>query len=182
MKRKHILILFTLGIITLEVCFVNNNSTAQSRPSLKEIFKNDFLIGTAINTQQIEEKDTAGNRLIKQQFNAVTPENIMKAEIIEPSWNQFNFDLADKLVAFAQKNNIKVNAHNLIWHSQLPAFMHHMQSADSVKQYFEHHITTVAKRYDGKVYSWDVVNEALNEDGTLRKVISSSINLAILYC
>ena len=141
------------------------NATA----SLKETFKNDFLIGTAINTWQIEEKDTAGDRLIKQQFNAVTPENIMKAEIIEPSWNQFNFDLADKLVAFAQKNNLKVNAHNLIWHSQLPAFMHHMQNADSVKQYFEHHITTVASRYDGKVYSWDVVNEALNEDGTLRK-------------
>ena len=95
----------------------------------------------------------------------------MKAEVIEPSWGKYNFDLADKLVAFAEKNNIKVNAHNLIWHSQLPAFMHHMQSADSVKQYFENHITKVASRYDGKVYSWDVVNEALNEDGTLRKDI-----------
>ena len=142
---------------------------AQATPSLKETFKNDFLIGTAINTQQIEEKDSASDRLIKQQFNAVTPENIMKAEIIEPSWNNFNFDEADKLVAFAAKNNMKVNAHNLIWHSQLPAFMHHMENTDSVKQYFEHHITTVASRYDGKVYSWDVVNEALNEDGTLRK-------------
>jgi endo-1,4-beta-xylanase len=66
---------------------------------------------------------------------------------------------------------MKVNAHNLIWHSQLPAFMHHMQSADSVRQYFVNHITKVASRYDGKVYSWDVVNEALNEDGTLRKDI-----------
>ena len=139
--------------------------------SLKEIFKSDFLIGTAINTQQIEEKDTVADRVINQQFNAVTPENIMKAEIIEPSWNKFNFEEADKLVAFAAKNNIKVNAHNLIWHSQLPAFMHHMQSADSVKQYFEHHIITLAKRYDGNIYSWDVVNEALNEDGTLRKSI-----------
>ena len=63
------------------------------------------------------------DKLIKEQFNAVTPENIMKAEIIQPGWNKYNFDLADKLVAFAQKNNIKVNAHNLIWHSQLPAFM-----------------------------------------------------------
>ncbi len=143
------------------------NTTA----SLKEIFKNDFLIGTAIDAQQIEEKDTVADKLIVQQFNAVTPENIMKAEIIEPAWNKFNFDLADKLVAFAVKNNIKINAHNLIWHSQLPAFMHHIQNANSVKQYFKNHITTVASRYDGKVYSWDVVNEALNEDGSLRNSI-----------
>ena len=152
-------------------CLTVQIVNAQSTLSLKETFKNDFLIGVAINTQQIEEKDTAADNLIKQQFNAVTPENIMKAEIIEPAWNKFNFDMADKLVAFAAKNNMKVNAHNLTWHSQLPAFMHHMQSADSVKQYFENHITTVASRYDGKVYSWDVVNEALNEDGTLRKDI-----------
>ncbi len=142
-----------------------------SVPSLKEIFSNDFLIGTAINTREIEEKDTPADRLIKQQFNAVTPENIMKAEIIQPGWDKYNFDLADKLVAYAKKNNIKVNAHNLIWHSQLPYFMHHMQDADSVRKYFENHIKTVAGRYDGKVYSWDVVNEALNEDGTLRNSI-----------
>ena len=159
------------------ICVLNlfyvavQNASAQQIPSLKETFKNDFFIGTAINTQQVEEKSTVANRLIEQQFNAVTPENIMKAEVLEPSWNTFNFDLADKLVAYAQKNNIKVNAHTLIWHSQLPAFMHHMQSTDSVKQYFENHITTVAGRYDDKVYSWDVVNEALNEDGTLRNSI-----------
>jgi endo-1,4-beta-xylanase len=140
-------------------------------PSLKKVFKSDFLIGFAINTQQIEEKDTTAARVIAQQFNAVTPENIMKAEIIQPGWNTYNFELADKLVAYAAKNNIKINAHNLIWHSQLPVFMTHMQSADSVRKYFENHITTVASRYDGKVYSWDVVNEALNEDGTLRKSI-----------
>ena len=170
MIKKYSFTLFVATIL-LAGCGVSKKVSAQTTPSLKETFKDDFLIGTAINTQQIEENDTAADRLINQQFNAVTPENIMKAEIIEPAWNKFNFDLADKLVAFAQKNNIKVNAHNLIWHSQLPAFMHHMQSADSVKQYFANHITTVASRYDGKAYSWDVVNEALNEDGTLRNSI-----------
>jgi endo-1,4-beta-xylanase len=157
-------------ILSVAAIFLAAKSGAQT-PSLRDAFKNDFLIGTAMNTWQIEGKDTAGDRLIKQQFNAVTPENCMKAEIIQPGWDKYDFDLADKLVAFAKKNNIKVNAHNLIWHSQLPAFMHHMQSADSVRQYFVNHITKVASRYDGKVYSWDVVNEALNEDGTLRKDI-----------
>ena len=140
-------------------------------PSLKEVFKSDFLIGTAMNSKQIEEKDAVADALIKQQFSAVTPENIMKAEIIQPGWDTYNFDWADKLVAFAKKNNINVNAHTLIWHSQLPSFMHTIKDADSVRKYFINHITTVASRYDGKVYSWDVVNEALNEDGTLRNSI-----------
>ena len=170
MTKKYSLTLF-VSIIFFSACIVGKKVSAQSIPSLKETFKNDFLIGAAIDTEQIERKDTAADVLIKQQFNAVTPENIMKAEIIHPAWNTYNFDLAGKLVAFAQQNDMKVNAHNLIWHSQLPAFMRNMQSADSVRQYFEHHITTVASRYDGKVYSWDVVNEALNEDGTFRNSI-----------
>ncbi len=164
----HIL---SLAAILLASCAGIRTSSAQTIPSLKEIFKNDFLIGAAINTMQIEEKDSAANRLIEQQFNAVTPENIMKAQIIHPSWNTYNFELADKLVAFAARNNIKINAHTLIWHSQLPIFMRKMQNADSVKEYFQNHITTVAARYDGKVYSWDVVNEALNEDGSLRNSV-----------
>ena len=132
MIKKYSFILFVAAILLVSFAGIKKIS-AQTTSSLKETFKNDFLIGTAMNTPQIEEKDVATDGLIKQQFNAVTPENIMKAEIIEPKWNTFNFDLADKLVAFAEKNNIKVNGHTLIWHSQLPAFMRHMQNADSVK-------------------------------------------------
>lgn len=162
---KKLPFIFSVAVILF------TGSTVAQTPSLKEAFRKDFLIGTAINSRQIEGKDIVADKLIKEQFNAVTPENCMKAEEIHPGWDTYNFDLADKLVAFAKTNHLKVNAHNLIWHSQLPAFMHHIQSADSVRQYFVNHITKVAGRYDGKVYSWDVVNEALNEDGTLRKDI-----------
>jgi endo-1,4-beta-xylanase len=140
-------------------------------PSLREIFKSDFAIGTALSARQIEEGDPIEAGLIPQQFSAVTPENIMKAEIIHPGWDRYNFDPADKLVAYAKKHNMIVNAHNLIWHSQLPSYMRRMKDPDSVRRYFVNHISTVAGRYDGQVYSWDVVNEALNEDGTLRKSI-----------
>ena len=95
----------------------------------------------------------------------------MKAELIHTAWGTYNFTLADKLVTYANANSLKINAHTLIWHSQLPAFMRGMHNADSVRMYFAGHINTVASRYDGKVYSWDVVNEALNEDGTMRKSI-----------
>jgi endo-1,4-beta-xylanase len=144
-------------------------SGTKGEASLKELYKNDFGIGTALNNVQIEEKDEKAAVLITKQFNMATPENIMKAEVIHPQWDTYNFDMADKMVAYCQKNNIKVNAHTLIWHSQMPAFARRMQSVDSFKTFFTNHIKTVASRYDGKVYSWDVVNEALNEDGTMRK-------------
>ncbi|GAB2834968.1 endo-1,4-beta-xylanase [Ferruginibacter profundus] len=139
--------------------------------SLKEAYKKDFLIGTALNSFQIEGRDSGAAILVPQQFNAATPENIMKAEVIHPKWDTYNFDMADKLVAYGKKNNIRINAHTLIWHSQLPAFVRTIKDADSVRQYFINHINTVAGRYDGKVFSWDVVNEALNEDGSLRKSV-----------
>jgi len=150
-------------------CNVSKN-TAKS-VSLKETYKNSFLIGTAMNARQIEEKDSNAAILIPHEFNAATPENIMKSEVIHPSWDHYNFDLADKLVAYGKKNDIKINGHTLIWHSQLPVYVRKMKSADSLKMFFENHIQTIASRYDGKVYSWDVVNEALNEDGTLRNSI-----------
>jgi endo-1,4-beta-xylanase len=148
-------------------------NTAAPDSFLKDAFKNYFLIGTALNTAQIEEKDTRAAILIPQQFSAITPENIMKGEVIHPGWDRYNFDMADKIVAYGKKYNIKVNGHTLIWHSQLPAYMRNMKDADSVKQFFTNHINTVAGRYDGKVFSWDVVNEALEEDGSLRKSIFS---------
>jgi len=147
---------------------ITSNTSASS---LKETFKKYFLIGTALNSSQIEEKDPKAAELILQQFNTATPENIMKAEIIHPEWDRYNFDLADKLVAYGKKHGISINAHTLIWHSQLPRFVREMKDADSVKQYFSNHIKTVAGRYNGKVLSWDVVNEALNEDGTMRKSV-----------
>lgn len=143
----------------------------QPLPTLKETFKNDFLIGTVINTRQIEEKDTGSAQLLPKQFNAFTPENIMKAEEIHPTWGEYNFDIADKLISYAEKYESKVNGHTLIWHSQLPAFVRQMKAADSVRAFFVSHINTVAGHFKGKIYSWDVVNEALEEDGSLRTSI-----------
>ncbi len=168
MKQKRLLLALCAVYFVITACTVTKN-TSQRIPSLKELFKNDFGIGTALNATQIEEKDPKADALIKQQFNMATPENVMKAEVIHPQWGVYNFDLADKMVAYCQKNNIKVNGHTLIWHSQMPMFARRIHDVDSFKTFFTDHIKTVASRYEGKVYSWDVVNEALNEDGTMRK-------------
>jgi endo-1,4-beta-xylanase len=173
MLNKNFYSLFagTVGLLLSACTGAQQNSPGAGIPSLRETFRNDFLIGTALNVPQIEERDPKAAALIPLQFNAVTPENIMKAEVIHPQWDKYNFEMGDKLVAYAQKNNMKVNAHTLIWHSQLPAFVRSIKDADSIKQFFTNHINTVAAHYDGKVFSWDVVNEALEEDGSLRKSI-----------
>lgn len=146
-------------------------TTEANVPSLKEVFKKDFLIGTALNANEIQQKDPKADALIQQQFDAITPENVMKCEVINPQWGVYNFDLADKYVEYGNQHHMAVIAHNLIWHSQLSPFVRKIKSADSLRQFLTDHITTIASRYDGKVKGWDVVNEALNEDGTMRKSI-----------
>lgn len=170
-KSSFVLSFAFTGLVIAGCSNVKKTTDSSGIPSLKEVFKTDFAIGTALNTAQILEKEPNAATLVPQQFNAITPENIMKAEEIHPEWNRYNFDLADKIVAYGKKHNMQVNAHTLIWHSQLPAFVRNLKNVDSVRRFFNDHITTVASRYAGKVYSWDVVNEALEEDGTLRKSI-----------
>lgn len=139
--------------------------------SLKSAYEDDFLIGTALGTEHILERNEKANRLIKREFNAITPENIMKSQIIHPGPNHYNFDLSDKYVEYGLKNGMYIVGHTLIWHSQLPAFAGKIKNADSLRIFMTEHINTVAGRYAGKINSWDVVNEALNEDGTLRKSV-----------
>jgi endo-1,4-beta-xylanase len=152
------------------VIIADNHNTREDA-SLKKIFKDDFLIGTALNASQIEDKDAGAAILVPQQFNAITPENIMKSAVIHPVWDKYNFDLADKFVEYGKKHNMFIVGHTLIWHSQLSPFVNNIQSSDSLLLFMTNHINTVAGRYAGKVNSWDVVNEALNEDGTLRNSI-----------
>lgn len=159
-------------VIAIATCSMTTQCvSAQEKTSLKKVFAKDFGIGTAMNTAQIEERDTKANAVILQHFNMATPENIMKAEIIHPQWDVYNFDLADKMVAYGKKNKIKINGHTLVWHSQLPAFARNIRSVDSFRTFFTNHINTVAGRYKDQIFSWDVVNEALNEDGTMRRSV-----------
>ena len=171
LSNKYILALSTTVLLLANAATEQGNALAQSIPSLKDAFKKDFGIGTALNNAQIEERDPKTTAFIARQFNMATPENIMKSALIHPKWDTYNFEMGDKLVEFGKKHNIKINGHTLIWHSQLPAFIRGIHSQDSIRTFFTNHLKTVAGHYEGKVFSWDVVNEALNEDGTLRKSV-----------
>jgi endo-1,4-beta-xylanase len=164
------LLSFTAVFLFFAGCEPKKESSVND-DSLKNAYQNYFHIGTALNNTQIEEKDPASAALISQQFDAITPENIMKCEEIHPTWDTYNFDLADKFVAYGKAHSMFVVGHTLVWHSQLPPFVSTIKSSDSLMLFMTNHINTVAGRYVGKVNSWDVVNEALNEDGTLRNSI-----------
>lgn len=168
MMNTKIKTLLTLGASI--ACLQNLQAQAQVN-SLKSAYQGDFLIGTALGTEHILERNEKANQLIKKEFNAITPENIMKSQLIHPEVNRYNFSLSDKFVDYGLKNQMYIVGHTLVWHSQLPSFVHKINSADSLRIFMKEHIKTVMGRYAGKINSWDVVNEALNEDGTYRKSI-----------
>ncbi len=159
---------FYLGFFSvLSLC----SCAKKSNTSLKTAYQNDFLIGTALAKNHILMEDKKADDLIIEQFNAITAENVMKSALIHPTWQKYNFDLPDKFVEYGQKNKMTVVGHTLIWHSQLSPFVQQMKNADSLKMFMREHINTVAGRYAGKIKCWDVVNEAIEEDGSYRKSV-----------
>jgi GH35 family endo-1,4-beta-xylanase/beta-xylosidase len=137
------------------------------------VLKDKFLIGTALNGAQIMGYDTASLSIVRQHFSAVVAENCMKSSVIHPEENRYNFTEADSLVNFALRNDITVTGHCLIWHSQLsPWFCVDKDgkevSPEVLRSRMREHIHTVVGRYKGRIRGWDVVNEAIIEDGSYR--------------
>jgi endo-1,4-beta-xylanase len=149
-------------------------AAAHAPASLKQAFKGDFVVGAAINEAQITGQDQREDALIESQFNSISPENALKWANVHPQPGKYNFDLTDKYVAFGQKHHMFIVGHNLVWHEQVPDWVFHDDKGnpldrDALLARMKDHIYTVIGRYKGKIQSWDVVNEALNEDGTLRQ-------------
>ncbi|MBF9237733.1 endo-1,4-beta-xylanase [Hymenobacter sp. BT683] len=146
---------------------------AQSAPTqapatkgLKDYYKAYFPVGVAVSPQGLR---GAEGELIKQQFNSITPENAMKMGPIHPEENRYNWKDADEIVQFAQVNKLKVRGHNLLWHEQTPAWLFKNADGSTVSKEvllkrLKDHIDTVVKRYKGKIYAWDVVNEAISDN------------------
>ncbi|MGD0682853.1 MAG: endo-1,4-beta-xylanase [Terracidiphilus sp.] len=149
-------------------------ATAQAPTSLKEAYRGDFVIGAAINSAQITGQDNSGDAIIVTQFNSISPENCLKWENIHPQPGVYAFDIPDQYVAFGKKHHMFIVGHNLVWHNQTPAWVFRNEKGelvdrDTLLKRLRDHIHTVVGRYKGRIQSWDVVNEALNEDGTLRQ-------------
>ncbi|GFR38732.1 beta-xylanase [Insulibacter thermoxylanivorax] len=141
-------------------------SNSQSIPKLREVFKNHFLIGAAVNPITLKREE----ELIKFHFNSLTAENEMKFERLQPEEGKFTFQHADELMDFAAANGLKVRGHTLVWHNQTPRWVFEdgrggQADRDTLFARMKAHIDTVVGRYKGLIYAWDVVNEAISDKG-----------------
>jgi endo-1,4-beta-xylanase len=171
MKIKSNKLISLVVVIFLSGVF---SADLSAQATLKETFKDYFLMGASLNRAQIFEKDLPGTKIVKEQFNTISPENILKWALVHPQPGRYDFEAADRYVAFGQKHGMFVVGHTLVWHNQTPRWVFEDKkgnpvSRDELLKRLREHINTVVGRYKGKIRGWDVVNEALNEDGSLRQ-------------
>lgn len=138
----------------------------QDIPSLKDVYKQDFLVGNAVSSTDFEGKRL---ELLKKHFNVVTAENAMKPEQTYNADKKFDFTAEDALVKQIQDAGLKLHGHVLIWHQQSPEWLNTGEdgkplSREQALTNMQNHIKTVIEHYGNKVISWDVVNEAMNDN------------------
>ena len=162
----------TIGLTAL--CLSLGLTTAQAKePSLKEVYRDAFKIGVALNQEVSSGQDQASIKIMKQHFNSITAENVMKAEVLNPEPNVFNFGPADEFIALGKKNKMFIVGHTLVWHNQTPAWFFtdragNPNTPERQLEVLHRHIKTVAGHFKGKVDAWDVVNEVIGDDGNYR--------------
>lgn len=160
------------AMISLAACATK--SPEPESPALKDAFEGKFLLGAALNLDQITGKDSLGAEVARRHFNSIVAENVMKCEEIHPERDRYDWTAADAFVKFGEENGQHMVGHCLIWHSQCAPWFFvdengDQVSADTLKQRMRDHIHAVVGRYKGKIKGWDVVNESIVEDGSYRK-------------
>lgn len=169
-----------LSIATLLVyssMWLSLSSSAQQRTTdrtLKDVYKDAFLMGVAVSPAITSGGDTESQNIVIKHFNSITAENVMKAALINPQPNVYNWGPADDYVAFGEKNKMFIIGHTLVWHNQVPAwFFTNAEGKPNTKteqiERMRSHVQAVAGRYAERVNAWDVVNEVMGEDGNYRQ-------------
>jgi endo-1,4-beta-xylanase len=154
--------------------FTAKRTKYPNQPALKELFKDDFYLGVALSADQIAGKEPQALTLVENHFNSITPENILKWEEVHPQVNRYNFEPADRFVAFGEKQHMHIIGHTLVWFHQTPDWVFQDEAGnplgrESLLDRMKEHIFTVMGRYQGRIHGWDVVNEAIAADGRFRK-------------
>ncbi len=147
---------------------------ADPATTLKDAFADDFRVGAAVGTQHILAGDASPElELVARQYNAITPENLLKWAEVHPGADEYNWDPADRYVAWGEKHNMFIVGHTLVWHNQTAPWAFEGVDGkpldrDTALARIKEHISTVVGRYKGRINGWDVVNEAIDEQGKFR--------------
>jgi endo-1,4-beta-xylanase len=149
-------------------------ATAAEPPALKDLAPKTLLVGAAINRTQAAGGDPVATAILARQFEQVSPENDLKWERVHPEPARYDFAPADRYVEFGRSRGMFVVGHVLLWHQQTPAWVFAGEGGkkldrETLLARLKSHVDAVVGRYKGRIDGWDVVNEALDEDGTLRK-------------
>lgn len=175
MKNRRWFLFSTLIILATSITLALSPVTwSRNTVSLRSLAESrGITIGAAVATNALRD-DASYRELLAREFNALSSENAMKFEPLSPRRNVYDFTDADRLINFAKDHNMQVHAHVLVWHSQLPKWLTEGKfSRDELIEILKNHIQTVVGHFRGKVAAWDVVNEALTDEGTLRNTIWS---------
>jgi len=163
----------TLVQVLAAAAFCMGSGGAAPEPSLREAAqKCGLLIGTAVRPAQLSEAAYAST--LAREFNMLEPEDALKWEVVHPEPASFDFSQADRIVDFATRHGMKVRGHTLAWHRQNPNWLTEGRyTSGELAEILERHIKTVVGHFRGKIFAWDVVNEAFDElrPGTLRSTI-----------
>lgn len=175
MKPTYFSAIISLILMTSACGEISSSREADKQEAetatLASVFEENFYIGTALGAQHITGDNEKVSKLIRTQFNAITPENIMKWMYIHPGPDSFNFDLPDQFVALGEANDMHIVGHTLVWHSQTAPWVNEVTDSAAMVEVLDKHINMIMGRYKGRIHGWDVVNEALNEDGSLRESV-----------
>jgi len=155
------------------VCAAATVIAADSPSALKDLAPASLKVGVAVSQALSDGQDATGLALVATQFNSVSPENVLKWERIHPAQDRYNFEPADRYVELGRSHSMFVVGHVLLWHQQTPGWVFAGAGGATIDRAtllarLQDHIATVVGRYKGRVNGWDVVNEALDEDGSLR--------------
>lgn len=170
MKLKYLLFAAPLGLAW--ACATSH--APRQETALKDMYEGKFTVGVAVNTNQAAGLDSLGKASILRHFNSIVAENCMKCEKIHPEEGVYDWVPADSFVNLGIENNMEIIGHCLVWHSQLaPWFLldedGNEVDSTTLKKRMRDHIMAVAGRYKGKIKGWDVVNEAILDDGSYRE-------------
>jgi endo-1,4-beta-xylanase len=165
----------TTAFLAVALSMVLASATQAAEPAaLKDAFKDDFHIGAAVGTQYLRAGDGSPElEIVAREYNTITPENLLKFAEVHPQPGRYNFDPADRYVEFGEKHGMWIVGHTLVWHNQTPLWAFEKPDEtpldrETALANMKEHITTVVGRYKGRIHAWDVVNEAINDEGKLR--------------